>query len=175
MKSLLALLFTFTLLAAQNYEFVVPQKVLQTRLDESFSITKETMFLTIKISDPQLRLDGGKQRFNIKAKLQIPNIQESSGQAVSAKVHISSRIAYSKGGRLYLRKIKVLKIESPYISKDMEGLLYSTMNKALNEYFKDEPIYNLAQEKGMIGAAVKSIKSVKIVDKGIKVIFDLGA
>ncbi len=174
MKSLFALLFTFTLLSAQGYEYVVPEKVLQTRLAESFPITKQTLFVTIKISDPQLILDGKKQRFNMKAKLQIPNIQDTSGKVVSAKVSISSRIAYSKGGRLYLRKIKVVKIESPYISKDMEGMLYSTMNKALNEYFKDEPIYNLEHEKGLIGAAVQSIKSVKIVDKGIKIIFDLG-
>ena len=175
MKSLFTLLFTFTLLAAQGYEYVVPETVIQTRLNKSFPISNETMFLTVKISEPRLVLDGKKQRFNIKAKLEIPNIQDTSGKSVSAKVSISSRIAYSKGGKLYLRKIKVVKIESPYISKDMEGVLYSTINKALNEYFRDEPIYNLEHEKGMIGAAVQSIKSVKIVNKGIQVVFDLGA
>jgi len=171
MKIFFSLFLFLTLLNAKSYEVVIPQKVLQERVSSSFPIVQETLFLTFKVTDPKIALDGVKQRFNFKAKLLVPNIRDDKGRVVSAVVTLSSRIAYSKGGKLYLRKIKVVKIESDYIPKDMRSMLYGAIESALNDYFKKE-IYNLKDEKGMVGSAVSAIKSVKIVDGGIKITFD---
>lgn len=169
----LVLFFTFSLLAAP-YEYIVDKAMIQERMQKEFPIVHKTMFLTFHLSQPKLKLDGKKQRFNFSALLKVPNIQDQDGKAASAVISVSSRIAYSKGGKLYLRKIKVVDIESDFIGSDMKSMLYPTLDSALNEYFKTRPVYSLENEKGIIGAAVKSIKNVIIVDDGIKVIFDLG-
>jgi len=171
MRLLTIILFLLSPLFAENYSFLVTKDILQQRMKEEFPITKETMFLTFKISDPKLLLEGKKKRFNFRAKLTIPNIHDNSGRAASAVIRLSSRIAYSKGGNLYLRKIKVIDIKSDFIGDDMKGMLYGTIASALNEYYKNRPIYSLKDEKGVVGMAVNSITNVIILDEGIKIIF----
>ncbi len=160
-------------LQAATYDIIIPEKSVQERINHAFPIVKETMFLTLKVSDPLLHLDGVKQRVNFTAVIKIPNIKDADGKIITAKVDVSSRIAYSPGGNIYLRKIKVVDIESDYLKGDIKNVLHSTIEKALNAYFKSRTIYSLKEDKGLIGAAVKSIKNVVIVEKGIKVIFAL--
>ena len=164
----------FTSLFGVKYNYIIAEPILQERMQKEFPIVHKTMFLTFHVSDPVLHLDGKKQRFNFTGQLKIPNIQDERGKAVSAVVSVSSRIAYTKGGNLYLRKIKVVDIKSKYISNDMKSMLYGTMDEMLNEYFKSRPVYSLEKEKGMVGAAVKSIKNVVIVKDGLKIIFNVG-
>lgn len=169
MRILFFLLLTLTSLLA--YDYTIPKSELQTRLTKAFPIVKKTMFLTLKVSDPKLSLDGKKQRFNLKAKLTIPNIKDDKGRSAQAIITLSSRIAYSKGGNLYLRKIKVVDIKSSMINQDMKNMLFGTLEEIAQEYFKSRPIYSLKDEEGMVGMAVKAIENVKIVHKGIKIIF----
>ena len=174
MRILLIITFFISSLFAGAYSMIVPQQALQERLSSEFPIVHKTMFLTFHVSDPKLHLDGKKQRFNFTSKLKIPNIQDEKGRPVSAIVSVSSRIAYTKGGNLYLRKLKVVDIKSKFISADMKLMLYGTIDQVLNEYFKSRPVYSLEKEKGMIGAAVKSIQDVVIVKDGLKIIFNVG-
>ena len=174
MRFTVLLILSLTSLFAQNIEYIVTEQILQERMKKEFPITHKAMFLTFKVSNPELKLDGKKQRFNFKTDLVIPTLQDANGKSVSAVVSVSSRIAYSKGGKLYLRKIKVVNIESRYISSDIKSMLYPTIDELLNDYFKSRPVYSLEKEKGMVGAAVKAIKNVVIVNNGVKVIFDLG-
>jgi len=160
-----------TSLFAADYSFIVKEEILQERMRQEFPITKKTMFLTFHVKDPKLSLDGKRQRFNFTATLQLPDVRDSKGRAASAIVSFSSRIAYSKGGNLYLRKIKVTDIKSELIGESMKGMLYGTLESALNEYYKSRAIYSLKNEKGIVGQAVKAIKNVVIVDEGIKIIF----
>jgi len=172
---LISLFFlTVSSLFAINYDYTIAEPILQERMQKEFPIVHKTMFLTFHISDPVLHLDGKKQRFNFTGQLKIPNIQDERGKAISAVVSVSSRIAYTKGGNLYLRNIKVVDIKSKYISKDMKSMLYGTMDQMLNEYFKSRPVYSLEKEKGMVGVAVKSIQNVLIVKDGLKIIFNVG-
>ena len=171
MRLLIIILFLMSALLAENYSYLVTKDILQQRMAQEFPITKETMFLTFNISDPKLSLDGKKKRFNFRAKLTIPNIHDNSGKPASAVVSFSSRIAYSKGGNLYLRKIKVVDIKSDFIGDDMKGMLYGTIASALNEYYKSRPVYSLKDEKGVVGMAVNSITNVVILDEGIKIVF----
>ncbi|MEE8589518.1 MAG: DUF1439 domain-containing protein [Sulfurimonadaceae bacterium] len=174
MRLVILFLLTFTSLFALKFDYVIPELVLQERMKKEFPIVHKTMLLTFHVSNPKLYLDGKKQRFNFTGQLQIPNIQDEKGNAVSAVVSVSSRIAYTKGGNLYLRKIKVVDIKSKFIGTDMKSMLYGTMDQLLNEYFKTRPIYSLEKEKGMVGAAVESIQNVVIVKDGVKIIFNLG-
>ena len=171
MRLLYIMLFLITSLSAQNYNYIVKEDVLQQRMKQEFPITKETMFLTFYISNPKLSLDGQKQRFNFTAKLEIPNIKDSKGKVANAIVSLSSRIAYSKGGNLYLRQIKVVDIKSDFISNNMKSMLYGSIESALNEYYKSRPVYSLKNEKGVIGMAVNAITKVIILDDGINIIF----
>ncbi len=173
-KVILLLVLFLSPLLAKNFEYIVQEKLLQTRMKAEFPIVKESLFISYEVRDPKLSLDGKKQRFNIRAKLTITNIQTEDGKHPSAIVALSSRIAYSKGGKLYLRKIKVLDIKSTYISADMKSMLVPSVQEALNAYFKTRPIYSLKDEKGMIGTAVNSIENVIIVKEGLKVVFKLG-
>ena len=174
MRVLLLSILTLTSLFALKYDYVIPEPVLQERMKQEFPIVHKTMLLTFHVSDPKLALDGKKQRFNFTGRLQIPNIKDEKGNAVNAVVSVSSRIAYTKGGKLYLRKIKVVDIKSRFIGSEMKSMLYGTMDQLLNDYFKSRPVYSLEKEKGMVGAAVKSIDNVVIVKDGIKVIFNAG-
>ena len=175
---ILRILFTVfilvTALYSAPYTLVVPQEALQERLSNEFPIVHKTMFLSFHVAHPVMSLDGQKQRLFFSADITVPNIQDESGEAVSAKASLSSRIAYSKGGNLYVKKIKVLSLESKHIGKELQNMLRPTIEEALNSYFKSRPIYALKNEKGMVGMAVQSIKNVVIVEKGVKVIFDLG-
>ncbi len=172
---LLALLFmTLTSLSAVNYDYIIAEPLLQERMEKEFPIEHKTMFLTFHVSNPRLHLDGSKQLLDFTGDMKIPNIQDSEGKALSAVVNVSSRIAYTKGGKLYLRQIKVIEIKSKFISAEMKSILYSTMDQLLNEYFKLRPIYSLEKEKGVIGAAVDSIENVVIVKEGVKIIFNVG-
>ncbi len=168
------LLLAFTSLFALKYDYVIPEPLLQERMKNEFPIVHKTMLLTFHVSDPKLQLDENSQRFNFTGRLMIPNIQDENGNALSAVVSVSSRIAYSKGGNLYLRNIKVVDIKSKFIGSDIKSMLYATMDQLLNEYFKGRPIYSLEKEEGVIGAAVDSIENVIIVKEGIKVVFKLG-
>ncbi len=174
MRFIALFLLTVTSLFALDYEYVVPETQLQERMKNEFPIVYKTILLTFHVSNPKLQLDDKKQRFNFTSRLQIPNIQDEKGNAVSAIISVSSRIAYSKGGNLYLRNIKVVDIKSRFISSDMKSMLYGTIDQLLNEYFKGRPIYSLEKEEGVIGAAVDSIQNVIIVKEGVKVIFKLG-
>ena len=174
MRFILLSIFTFTSLFALKYDYIIPEPFLQDRIQKEFPIVHKTMLLTFHVSDPKLYLDGDKQRFNFTGRLQIPNIQDENGKPVNAVVSVSSRIAYSKGGRLYLRKIKVVDIQSKYIGSDLKSMLYGTMDQLLNEHFKSRPVYSLEKEKGVVGAAVKSIENVVIVKDGLKIIFNAG-
>lgn len=174
MRYLFLSILTFTSLFALKYDYIIPEPVLQERMQNEFPIVHKTMFLTFHVSDPKLYLDGKKQRFNFTGKLEIPNIQDENGKAVSAVVSVSSRIAYTKGGNLYLRKIKVVEIKSKYIGADMRSMLSSTMDQLLNEHFKSRPVYSLEKEKGMVGAAVDSIQNVVIRKDGLQIIFNIG-
>lgn len=167
-------MLSLTSLFGLNYDFVIEEPVLQERMKQEFPINYKTMLLTFHISDPKLQLDGDKQRFNFTGRLQIPDIKDSSGKAVSAIVSVSSRIAYSKGGNLYLRNIKVVDIKSRYIGADMKSMLYGAVDQLLNDYFKSRAIYSLEKEKGMVGAVVNSIENVIIVKEGVKIIFNAG-
>jgi len=171
MRLIYIVLFFMSPLFAENYSYLVKEEVLQERMIKEFPITKQSMFLTFHISNPKLSLDGQKQRFNFTAKLEIPNIRDGAGKVASAVVSLSSRIGYSKGGNLYLKQIKVVKIESDFIGNDMKSMLYGTIESALNEYYKSRPLYSLKDEKGIIGMTVNSITNVVILDEGIKVIF----
>jgi len=171
MRHLYIMLFLITSLSAQNYNYIVKEDVLQKRMKQEFPITKETMFLTFYISNPKLSLDAKRQRFNFTAKLEIPNIKDSKGKVANAVVSLSSRIAYSKGGNLYLRQIKVVDIKSDFISNNMKSMLYGSIESALNEYYKSRPVYSLKNEKGVIGMAVNAITKVIILDDGIDIIF----
>ncbi len=174
MRLLFLSMLTLTSLFALKYDYVIPEPVLQERMKQEFPIVHKTMLLTFHVSDPKLALDGKKQRFNFTGRLQIPNIKDEKGNAVNAVVSVSSRIAYTKGGKLYLRKIKVVDIKSRFIGSEMKSMLYGTMDQLLNDYFKSRPVYSLEKEKGMVGAAVKSIDNVVIVKDGIKIIFNAG-
>lgn len=172
---LLPLIFLmFTTLYADNFNYVIAEQAIQQRIEQEFPIKYETILLTFHVSNPKLHLDGSRQRFNFTSDLTIPDICDSKGRAVSARVNVTSRIAYSKGGKLYLRKIKVINIDSKFISTDMKSMLYPTLDKLLNEYFKSRPVYSLENEQGLVGAAVRSIENVIIVDKGVKIIFNAG-
>ncbi len=172
---LLSLLFlSLTSLFASNYNFIIAEPILQERMKKEFPIEYKTLLLTFHVSNPKLHLDGTKQRLDFTGDLKIPNIQDSKGRAVSAVVNVTSRIAYSKGGNLYLRKIKVVEINSKFISADMKSMLYSTMDQLLNEYFKARPVYSLKNEKGLVGEAVKTIENVVIVKEGVKIVFNVG-
>ncbi len=174
MRLVILFLLTFTSLFALKFDYVIPELVLQERMKKEFPIVHKTMLLTFHVSNPKLYLDGKKQRFNFTGQLQIPNIQDEKGNAVSAVVSVSSRIAYTKGGNLYLRKIKVVDIKSKFIGADMKSMLSATMDKLINDYFNRRPVYSLEKEKGMVGAASESIKNVVIVKDGVKIIFNLG-
>jgi len=174
MRFIFLSLLTISSLFAVKYDYVITEPILQERMQKEFPIVHKTMFLTFHVSDPKLHLDGKKQRFNFTSKLKIPNIQDEKGRPVSAIVSVSSRIAYTKGGNLYLRKLKVVDIKSKFIGADMKSMLYGTIDQVLNEYFKSRPVYSLEKEKGMIGAAVKSIQDVVIVKDGLKIIFNVG-
>ena len=174
MRIIILFLLTLTSLFALKYDYVIPEQVLQERMKKEFPIVHKTMFLTFHVSNPKLYLDGTKQRFNFTGRLQIPNIKDQKGNVVSAIVSVSSRIAYTKGGNLYLRKIKVVDIKSKYIGAEMKSMLFSTMNQLLNEHFKSRPVYSLEKEKGMVGAAVDSIHNVVILKDGLKIIFNVG-
>lgn len=163
-----------TSLSAVNYDYIIAEPLLQERMKKEFPIEHKTMFLTFHVSNPRLHLDGNKQLLDFTGDLKIPNIQDSKGKALSAVVNVSSRIAYSKGGKLYLRQIKVVDIKSKFISVEMKSMLYSTMDQLLNEHFKLRPIYSLEKEKGVIGVAVDSIENVVIVKEGVKIIFNVG-
>ncbi len=165
---------TVTSLFAVNYDYIIAESLLQDRMKREFPIDHKTMFLTFHVSNPRLHLDGNKQRVNFTGDLNIPNIQDRNGKALSAVVEVASRIAYTKGGKLYLRQIKVIDIKSKLISGEMKSMLYSTMDQLLNEYFKVRPVYSLEKEKGVIGAAVQSIENVVIVNEGVKIIFNAG-
>ena len=171
MRLLFTTLFLISSLLAENYSYLLKEELLQERMKQEFPITKETMFLTFYISDPILALDGKKQRFNFTAKLAIPNIKDSSGKTASAVVSFTSRIAYAKGGNLYLRQIKVIKIKSDFIGDNMKGMLYGSIESALNEYYKKRPIYSLKDEKGVVGMTVNAVSNVVILDEGLKVVF----
>lgn len=171
MRFIFTTLFLISSLLAENYSYLIKEDILQQRMKQEFPITKETMFLTFYISDPKLSLDGKKQRFNFTAKLAIPNIKDSSGNTASAIVSFSSRIAYSKGGNLYLRQIKVLNIKSDFIGDNMKGMLYGSIESTLNEYYKKRPIYSLKNEKGVVGMTVNAVSNVVILDEGLKVVF----
>ena len=175
MRIVLMITLLISSLFSGGYSMVVPQAALQERLSNEFPIIHKTMFLSFHVAHPLIKLDGKKQRLFFSADITIPNIQDDSGHAVSAKATLSSRIAYSKGGNLYIKKIEVVKIESKHIGKDLRNMLAPALAEALNQYFKNEPIYSLKNEKGMVGIAVQSIKNVVIVEKGVKIIFDLGA
>jgi hypothetical protein len=177
MRILTLFFLTMTSLFALKYDYVIPEQVLQERMKKEFPLVHKTILLTFHVSDPsdpKLYLDGTKQRFNFTGRLQIPNIQDEKGNAVSAIVSVSSRIAYTKGGNLYLRKIKVVDIKSKFIGTDMKSMLSVTMDQLLNDYFERRPVYSLEKEKGMVGAAVESIHNVVIVKDGVKIIFNLG-
>ena len=174
MRILLIISFFISSLLAGGYSMVVPQQVLQERLSNKFPIVHKTMFLSFHVTHPVIDLDGKRQRLFFSADVSIPNIQDDKGHAVSAKATLSSRIAYSKGGNLYVKKIKVVKLESRHIGKDLRNMLSPAIEEALNQYFRSRPIYSLKDEKGMVGAAVQTIKNVVIVEKGVKIIFDLG-
>jgi len=170
-----ALLFlALTSLYAGEYNYVIAEPLLQERMQKEFPIEHKTMLLTFRVSNPKLHLDGDRQRLDFRGDLKIPNITDTQGRAVSAVVNVTSRIAYSKGGNLYLRKIKVIDIKSRSISAEMKSMLYTTMDKLLNEYFKTRPVYSLSKEKGVVGAAVKTIENVVIVKEGVKIIFNVG-
>ena len=174
MRILYLLFLITTAIFGANLNYVIKEDLIKQRMYKEFPIVKETMLLTFRISDPRLTLDGARQRFHIKARLQIPNIRDDKGKVVSAVLTFSSRIAYSKGGDLYLRKIKTENIQSEFIGESMKSMLYGTIDQAINEYFKSRPVYSLKDEKGLVGMAVKSIKNVIIVDDGLKVIFNMG-
>ena len=174
MRIITLFLLTMTSLFALKYDYVIPEQVLQERMKKEFPLVHKTILLTFHVSDPKLYLDGTKQRFNFTGRLQIPNIQDEKGNAVSAIVSVSSRIAYTKGGNLYLRKIKVVDIKSKFIGADMKSMLSVTMDQLLNDYFERRPVYSLEKEKGMVGAAVESIHNVVIVNDGVQIIFNLG-
>ena len=174
MRILTLFFLTMTSLFALKYDYVIPEQVLQERMKKEFPLVHKTILLTFHVSDPKLYLDGTKQRFNFTGRLQIPNIQDEKGNAVSAIVSVSSRIAYTKCGNLYLRKIKVVDIKSKFIDTDMKSMLSVTMDQLLNDYFKRRPVYSLEKEKGMVGAAVESIDNVVIVKDGVKIIFNVG-
>ena len=174
MRLITLFLLTITSLFALKYDYVIPEQVLQERMKKEFPLVHKTILLTFHVSDPKLYLDGTKQRFNFTGRLQIPNIQDEKGNAVSAIVSVSSRIAYTKGGNLYLRKIKVVDIKSKFIGADMKSMLSVTMDQLLNDYFERRPVYSLEKEKGMVGAAVESIHNVVIVNDGVQIIFNLG-
>ena len=70
--------------------------------------------------------------------------------------------------------MKKIDIKSRSISAEMKSMLYTTMDKLLNEYFKTRPVYSLSKEKGVVGAAVKTIENVVIVKEGVKIIFNVG-
>ena len=174
MRILTLFFLTMTSLFALKYDYVIPEQVLQERMKKEFPLVHKTILLTFHVSDPKLYLDGTKQRFDFTGRLRIPNIQDENGNAVSAIVSVSSRIAYTKGGNLYLRKIKVVDIKSKFIDTDMKSMLSVTMDQLLNDYFKRRPVYSLEKEKGMVGAAVESIDNVVIVKDGVKIIFNVG-
>lgn len=174
MRFIISIFILAATLYGNNFNYIVKEELLKTRMAQEFPIVKETMFLTFRISDPTLRLDGKKQRFHIRAKLEIPNIRDDKGRVATAYVTFSSRIAYSKGGNLYLRKIKTEKIESDFIGDSMKSMLYGAIDQAMNEYFKSRPVYSLKEEKGLVGMAVKSIKNVVIVNEGLKIVFNMG-
>jgi len=174
MRSIVLLLLTLLPLFAASYDFIIPEAQLQERMKKEFPITHETVLLTFVVSEPRMKLDGVKQRFNFTSVLEIPNIQDSKGKMLNAIVSVSSRIAYSKGGNLYLRNIKVVDIKSSYIASDMKSALYTSLETLLNEYFKTRPVYSLKNEKGLVGEAVKTIENVVIVKEGVKIVFNVG-
>ncbi len=174
MRIVFLFLLTLASLLAGNYNLVVAEPILQDRISKEFPITHETLLLTFKVSNPKLNIDAKQQRLNLTGDLQILNIQDTNGKALSAIAKVSSRIAYSKGGNLYLRQIRVLDIKSRYIGTEMKSMLFQSIETLLNDYFKSRPVYSLTREKGMIGEAVKSVENVVIIEKGVKIIFNLG-
>ncbi len=170
-----ALIFlAFTSLYAGQFNYIIAEPILQQRMQNAFPIKYKTMLMTFHVSNPKLHLDGRKQRLDFTGDLKIPDIHDSKGKAVSAVVNVTSRIAYTKGGNLYLRKIKVVDIKSRFISAEMKSMLYATMDQLLNEYFMKRPVYSLKNEKGLTKEAAKTIENVVIVKEGVKIIFNVG-
>ena len=171
MRLMSVLLLSFQALFALEYAYTIPNAYLQERMNSEFPIIKEALFITLEISEPKLKLKPKTQGFDFSATLKIPNIQDRKGHVAKAVVRMSAKIAYSKGGNVYLRKIKVLDIESSFIANDMKPMLYSTIAQQLNSYYKNRPVYVLGDDEGMANVVVEAVEKMVIVDEGIKVVF----
>jgi len=173
MRFISLLLLSFQALFALEYAYTIPNAYLQERMNSEFPIVKEALFITLEISEPKLKLKPESQGFDFSATLKIPNIQDHKGRVAKAMVSMSAKIAYSKGGNIYLRKIKVLNIQSSFIANDMKPMLYSTIAQQLNSYYKNRPVYALGDDEGMANIAVEAVEKMVIVDEGIKVVFKI--
>lgn len=175
LKSFIKLPF-FGLLVLANkainfYKLKIPLVALQRQIEKSFPIQKRKYFLLITLMDPVVVLNAERNRVGI---IFTTVLNTSGRMTASWRSLIDGKLHYNReAGAFYLSELKIYSNETGESTDTPAASVLYFVEKMLNIFFADVPIYRL-EDKNLIHIFARLLlKTVSVQKEKLVITFNL--
>jgi hypothetical protein len=157
--------------AVNFYKLKIPVSDLQKRIEKSFPIQKKKYFLSVTLADPVVKLDAEKNRVGII----FTTYLHTSGQVTASwRSLIDGHLHYDReAGAFYLSELKIYSNERGESSDSSTPSVLYFVEKILNMFFSDVPIYKLDDNNLKHILARLLLKTIKVHKENLVITFNL--
>ncbi len=165
----LIIIFILTVVNLYAFSYVITTEELNENIEEKFPLEKKLLFSKFNFSNPKLTIKKENNIILFACDTQSSSFVLKDGSVPVFRIYARSDIRYD-GANIYLKKIKVDKIENNNLSESLEKKLIIAAEMLLNFYFSKKPIYKLKDGSFAMQTANNIIKDV-VIDKGVIKVF----
>lgn len=157
--------------AVNFYKLKIPLSDLQKQIEKSFPIQREKYFLLLRLADPMVRLDAEKNRVGILFTTYLNTMGHMTG---SWRSSIDGHLHYDReAGAFYLSELKIHSNEKGEVSDTPVASAFYFVEKILNVFFSDVPIYTLDDNNLKHILARLLLKKITVQEENLVITFNL--
>jgi hypothetical protein len=157
--------------AINFYKLKIPLSDLQKQIEKNFPIQKKKYFFLMTLMDPLVKLDAKKNRVGI---IFTTYINTSGGVIASWRSLIDGHLHYDREtGAFYLSELKIHSNEKGEIADTPAASVLYFVERMLNVFFSDVPIYQLSDDNLKHILARLLLKTISVQEDKLVITFNL--
>jgi hypothetical protein len=157
--------------AVNFYKLKIPLSDLQRQIEKSFPIQKEKYFLLVTLADPVVKLDAEKNRVGIIFTTYLHTAGHMTG---SWRSLMDGHLHYDReAGAFYLSELKIYSNEKGEVSDTPVASVLYFVEKMLNMFFSDVPVYRLEDNNLKHTLTRLLLKTITVHEENLIITFNL--
>ena len=158
-------------LSGTEYEVRLSELDIRQKLEEKLPLTKTYLLIVqVTLDNPRVHLEEGSSRVAVGMDVMFNVTINKNPNPLGAKVDASGGIIYlAETGQFFLVEPEIENLEIQGIPQEYIEKVNLALSKALEEYYRDHPIYTLRSTDVKQAAARMVLKNVTVENKELVV------